>query len=159
MNFGQRFIETKGMPFEHGGSLVQMLDRFPANFSEMLMVTIESTNSQYPQGVGISEDVEIFGQRQKRAVVFEQVSLPPEEREVKRSLLPFTFEVRCCNRKGFLSFYNIAEVSGRQSWWHGGSAMRIEVIPGGRRYRCNDFELDEDFDDLVFTVQRVNEGD
>ncbi len=23
---------------------------------------------------------------------------------------------------------------------------------GGRRYQCNDFELDDDFNDLVFTV-------
>ena len=27
-------------------------------------------------------------------------------------------------------------------------------IPGGRRYFRNDFELDDDFDDLVFTVTR-----
>ncbi len=30
-------------------------------------------------------------------------------------------------------------------------------IPGGRRYSCNDFELDDDFDDLVFTVTRPSD--
>src|SRR5262249_15796808 len=52
------------------------------------------------------------------------------------------------------SFYNMTEFRGRQEWWHGGSCMIAEDIPGGRRYRCNDFELDEDFDDLVFSVVR-----
>jgi hypothetical protein len=36
--------------------------------------------------------------------------------------------------------------------------MIAEDVAGGRRYRCNDFELDEDFDDLVFTVVRPTSG-
>ena len=109
------------------------------------------------RGSGVSEGVEVSGERVKRAVIWEYFSLLPELREVEQSRLPFSFEVVCRNKKGSLSFYNMTEFRGRQEWWHGGSCMFAEDIPGGRRYRCNDFELDEDFDDLVFSV--IKAGD
>ncbi|MCB1117403.1 MAG: hypothetical protein KDK50_02345, partial [Chlamydiia bacterium] len=40
---------------------------------------------------------------------------------------------------------------------HNGAAMIVEEIPNGRRYRCNDGEPDDDFDDIVFTITRINE--
>lgn len=151
-NFGELFIESKGQPITVDGRTLVMLDRIPAKFNQRFLVTIESTNSDYPQGVGISEGVKVFGERVKRAVVWEYFSLPPEQRESSKSKLPFSFEVVCRNKKGTLIFYNMAEFRGRQEWWHGGSCMIASDIPGGRRYLCNDFELDDDFDDLVFTV-------
>ena len=154
-NFGERFIASKGRPLEHGGKTVVMLDQFPCEQNEPLIVTIESTDSDYLQGVGISEGVEVFGEVHKKAVVFEHYSLPSEEREVRKSNLPFSFIINCRNKKGFLSFYNITLVNGRQAWWHGGSAMVVEEMADGRRYHCNDFELDDDFDDIVFTVKQV----
>jgi hypothetical protein len=155
LDFGQRFIKSRGTPIEHGGKTLIMLDRFPAEHGETFIVTIEATNSAYPQGVGVGEDVEVFGKSVKRAVIWEYFSLAPELRKSERSKLPFSFEVVCQSKRGSLSFYNMTEVQGRQSWWHGGSCMIAEDIAGGRRFRCNDFELDEDFDDLVFTVVRA----
>ena len=151
-NFGQLFIESKGRAIEfHGKSLV-LSDRIPARRGQRFIVTIETTSSEHPQGVGISEGVLIFEEQVKRGVVWEYFSVPPEDREQHRSVLPFTFEVECRNDKGWLSFYNMAEYKGRQEWWHAGSCMWVEEIPGGRRYHCNDFELDDDFNDIVFTV-------
>lgn len=153
MNFGQLFIKSRGKPIKHAGRTLIMADKLPAKLGDRFTVTIESTRSPYPQGVGVSEGVEVFGERVKRAVILEYVSLSPELRTKKRSDLPFSFEVTCRNKKGSLSFYNMAEIQeGHLNWWHGGSCMIAEDIPGGRRYRCNDFELDDDFDDLVFTV-------
>lgn len=94
----------------------------------------------------------MFGEQVKRAVVWEYFSLPPADRNSRRSSLPFQFEVECRSDRGWLSFYNMAEYQGRQEWWHGGSCMWAEDIPGGRRYHCNDLELDDDFNDIVFTV-------
>jgi hypothetical protein len=131
-----------------------MIDRFPAAYGEEFEVTIESTASKNIQGVAFSEGVEVFGQREKRATVFEHFSVPPDERAQVRSRLPFSFIVTCRNRKGFVSFYNMALTGERQSWWSAGSAMIVEEFDGGRRYLCNDFEFDEDFDDLIFTVKR-----
>jgi hypothetical protein len=158
MDFGQLFIQSRGAPIHHDGKTLIMLDKVPAKLGETLIVTIEATSSAYPQGVGVSEGVEVFGERVKRAVIWEYFSLPPELRKSERSRLPFSFEVVCRNKKGSLSFYNMTEFRGRQEWWHGGSCMIAEDITGGRRYRCNDFELDEDFDDLVFTVVRPTSG-
>lgn len=151
-NFGQLFIESHGKPITYGGRTLIMLDRLPAVFNQRFTVTIESTNSEYPQGVGVSEGVEVFGERVKRAVVWEYFSLPPEDRNYNKSKLPFSFDIFCRNKKGTISFYNMTELMGRQEWWHGGSCMIATDIVGGRRYLCNDFELDDDFDDLVFTV-------
>jgi hypothetical protein len=139
----------------YGGKSLVLSDKLPAKLGERFVVTIESTNSMLPQGVGISEGVRIFGETVKRAVVWEYFSLQPSERLEKKSLLPFTFEVECRNKSGSLSFYNMAEFKGRQQWWCGGSCMWFEEIDQGRRYHCNDFELDDDFDDIIFTVVRV----
>ena len=39
--------------------------------------------------------------------------------------------------------------------WLNGAAMIVEELPNGRRYRCNDGEADEDFDDIIFRIERV----
>lgn len=148
------FIQSCGAPVVHGGKTLIMADRVPAELGDRLQVTIESTRAEWPQGVGCSEGVEVFGERVKRAVVWEYFSVPPEVRAQVRSRLPYTFEVICRNKRGFVSFYNMTEFKGRHEWWHGGSCMIATDIPGGRRYSCNDFEPDDDFDDLVFTVTR-----
>ena len=153
-NFSRLFQETKGGPVTYNGLNLVMLDRFPAKPNEKLIVTIESTSSKYPQGVGVSEEVEVFGQKVKQAVVWEYFSLPPGKRSEVRSQLPYSFEVVCRNKKEHLSFYNMAELDGRHEWWTHASAMIVEEIPNGRRYRCNDFQPNDDFNDIVFRVER-----
>lgn len=155
MNFGELFRQGRSAEIQHRGRTIMLLDRVPAKLGEKFVVTLEQTASPYVQGVGMSEGVEVFGERQKRAVVWEYFSLAPAERQMTRSKLPFSFEVTCRNKAGYLSFYNMAEVQGRQEWWHGGSCMMAQDIPDGRRYHCNDIELDDDFDDLVFSVVRL----
>ena len=39
---------------------------------------------------------------------------------------------------------------------HNGAAMIVEPLPNGRRYRCNDGFADDDFDDIVFRLERVS---
>jgi hypothetical protein len=153
-DFGSQFIKSKEQPIEYDGKQIVMIDRVPAKLNEEFVVTIESTNSLHPQGVGISEGVEVFGEKNKRAVVFEYVSLPPDERKANKSKFPFSFKVKCRNKKGFITFYNMCLFQGRQEWWHGGAGMIVEDIENGKRYYCNDFELNDDFDDIIFTVTR-----
>lgn len=154
-DFNKLFVATKGQPVIYQGKTLLLIDRMSAKLGEVFRVTIEQTNSSYPQGVGCSEGVEVFGQRVKRAVVWEYYSLPLSERSELRSRLPYTFEITCRTKQGHLSFYNMAEVEGGlQSWWYAGSCMIAEEIPEGRRYRCNDFQLNDDFNDIVFTVVR-----
>ncbi len=157
-NFGLMFRASKGAPVSYDGKTLIMADRFPARLGDTFVVTIESTRAEWPQGVGVAEGVEVFGERVTRAVVWEYFSVVPEMRAATRSSLPFSFDVICRNKQGSLLFYNMTEFKGRQEWWYGGSCMIASDIPGGRRYFCNDFELDDDFDDLVFTVTRASES-
>ncbi len=39
---------------------------------------------------------------------------------------------------------------------HNGAAMIVEKIENGRRYRCNDGTPDDDFDNIIFTVQKID---
>jgi len=154
-DFNKLFIATKGGPVLHNGRTLLLADTVAARLGEQFRVTIISTRSQYPQGVGVSEGIEVFGSRARRAVVWEYFSVPPEARSSERSRLPFTFDVTCRNKAGFLSFYNMAEFQGRQERWHYASCVTAEDIPDGRLYHCNDFQPNDDFDDITFTVQRT----
>jgi hypothetical protein len=157
-DFGDLFMASKGSPIAYADKTLIMADKLPAGLGERFLVTIESTDSKYLQGVGISEGVEVFGTKVKRAVVWEYFSLPPEERASQKSRLPFSFEVVCRNKKGILAFYNMTEFQGRQEWFNRGTCMWATDIEGGRRYHCNDFDPDDDFNDLVFSVVRLGQG-
>ncbi len=55
----------------------------------------------------------------------------------------------------FINVYNLWDCgNGVIHSWMNGAAMIVEEIPNGRRYRCNDGEADEDFDDIVFRLER-----
>jgi hypothetical protein len=153
-NFGEMFMASKGAPLTYGDKALLMGDKVPARLGERFQVTIESTDSEYAQGVGASEGIEVFRTKVKRAVVWEYFSVPPEERGSRKSRLPFSFEVVCRNKSGFILFYNMTEIRGRQECWTNGHAMYAVDIEGGRRYFCNDFTPDDDFKNLVFTVRK-----
>jgi hypothetical protein len=58
-----------------------------------------------------------------------------------------------------LHIYNVWDCgNGVVEAGHNGAAMIVEEIPDGRRYRCNDGFADDDFDDLVFRLERVGSG-
>jgi hypothetical protein len=68
---------------------------------------------------------------------------------------PRVVEFVCHTADGFLSLYNIWDQGrGPQSQLHT-SGMLVEELPNGRRYRCNDFGFDTDFDKLVFRIERI----
>lgn len=153
INFNPLFAKNSGRPIEYNGKTLHMNYRIGAA-GALFRVTIEETSSPYIQGIGFHGLVEIFGKNTKNPVVFEDVSLPPTERAMKRSALPFTFTAASKDKTGCLSLHNVALLlDGRQSWYTGGSAMIVEPISGGFRFRCNDFEPDEDFNDLIFRVE------
>src|SRR5260370_17917908 len=91
--FGEMFMASKGAPIKYGDKTLIMSDKVPAHFGERFLVTMESTDSSYPQGVGISEGVEVFGEEVKRAVAWEYFSLPPKERRRQKTRFPFSFLV------------------------------------------------------------------
>jgi hypothetical protein len=155
-DFSDLFMAAKASSITYGDKTLILMDEWPARLGERFLVTIESTDSIYPQGVGVCEGVEIFGMKARLAVIWEYFSLPPEERASQKSRLPFSFEVVCRNKQGYLRFYNMSEVQGRQERHNRGSCMYATEISNGRRYYCNDFDPDDDFNDLVFSVVKVD---
>ena len=154
-DFNSLFKKSLGKPILYKGQELILADKIPVNYDEKLRITIESTNSKYIQGVGISDNIEIFGQKVGKAVVWEYYSVPPENRENTRNQLPYSFEVICKNKKGEIFIYNMAEVDGRQDYWNFGCAMIVENIENGKRYKCNDWQPNEDFNDIIFRVEKV----
>jgi hypothetical protein len=56
-----------------------------------------------------------------------------------------------------INIYNLWDCgNGVVHSWLNGAAMIVEEIPNGRRYRCNDAEADDDFDDIIFRLERLD---
>ncbi|MDB2614403.1 hypothetical protein N9Y92_04540 [Chlamydiales bacterium] len=145
-------------------------DFFPVKDGDVLSVSIESTNSEFKQGlyVNITGHCEIDGNKHKKGKGIR--SLYWEDTCPKESL------IKVFTKKGFVKIANIWESTTKyllndennKPFWkenksldygHWGSAMIVEPIEGGRRYRCNDRHPDEDFDDIIFTVKNLTSPD
>lgn len=155
IEFEKLFKESNGQPIAYNGDIIFMMDKIDAKINDQFLVTIEKTNSIYLQGIGFSENVSVFGDTVKRAAVYEHFSVPPDERQRTKSKLPFSFTVTCKNKKGHITIYNMAMVGEVQHWWHNGFAMKKEKTENGWRYKCNDIRPNDDFTDLIFTVEKV----
>jgi len=89
---------------------------------------------------------------------------------------PVEINIKVCTKKGFVRVYNACRVdvcyinpdeegnlistqSQRIDYCQRGTAMIVEEIENGRRYRCSDvflYEKEDPFGDIVFTVQRTD---
>ncbi|MEM7176048.1 MAG: hypothetical protein AAF443_09070 [Chlamydiota bacterium] len=170
---------------EHKGKTVFLFDRFPIKDKDILIFSIEKTNSKYLQGfsIGVFDGyLKIEGDptpRRKYAnVLFWEDS---EALDIKNiEIKVFTESDHICinniweievfkkekyfvaeNRWGTIQVEQGEKVpcyvdSGE--WAKGncnGAAMYSEDIPNGKRYFCNDGDEDDDFDDIVFSVRKV----
>ncbi len=60
-------------------------------------------------------------------------------------------------KKGELRVKNVWDTgNGIVHSGHYGAAMIVEEIPNGRLYRCNDGKPDDDFDEIGFSIERVD---
>ncbi len=88
--------------------------------------------------------LEIGGQKIEKGAVLWQDTAPQE------------VEIRIVGDATKLEVNNAWDVGdGTIQSWHNGAAMIVEDLPRGRRYRCNDGHPDEDFDDLIFRIERL----
>lgn len=147
-NFESLFLASKGQPFEHKGKLIHMVDRLPVSKAQKLLVAFESKSSSWRQGIHLSTvgSFEVNGQKIKNAIVLWQDSAPAE------------VSLTVHSKNGICAIKNVWDVGdGVMHSWHSGAAMIIDDDSSGRRYRCNDGQADEDFDDLVFSVKLISE--
>ena len=141
----QLFIESKGAAVDYNGIKLLRIDRFPVQNREKLIITWESTSSDWKQAIRLKIDKQIIieNSKSKNIILWENTS--PEE-----------VIIECYTKDGLLYIYNGWDAGDSTiDSWLGNSAMIVENITDGRRYRCNDGQSDDDFDDLVFHVTRV----
>ncbi len=157
-NFTESFIRSKGLAIEYKGLNLVMGDYLSFTDGDHLLITFEKTNSEWRQGIGLR----VFGFFEingnpfpDRVILWEDTSpktqiITIHQDQTKRK------QPKRLPQKGLLGIKNIWDPgTGSVESWYGGAAMIVEEIESGRRYRCNDGHPDENFDDIVFTVQRV----
>ena len=145
-SFQDLFAKTKGQPIAYKGHTVQMVDRLSVSDGQMLKVRFESVNSDWRQGVNLTTDgsFEVNDQGIKNSIVLWHDTAPSE------------VYVKIHSRQGDCLVKNVWDVGdGVVHSWHNGAAMIVEESQNGRQYKCNDGRADEDFDDLVFSIELV----
>lgn len=139
-----RRLMTKAF-LERGRSDVVLIDVFPVADGERLHVVFEASNSPWRQGIFLWMD---------KYIVVNGLKCP--SCDLWQDTAPETVPIECHTKSGLLHLYNIwADDTGRhsQAWTSG---MLVEDLPTGRRYRCNDYGFDTNFDKLIFRIERVS---
>lgn len=141
-SFDKDFMNAKGDPVKYKDLELIRIDRIPVkkNFSGYLRVI--STNSEWKQGIRIKidglmrvnscegNDFIIWADDAKGDVPFEGTS-----------------------KKSQLTVWNAWDTGGgRVDAWLNGAAMMLELHGNIRRYKCNDFHPDDNFDDIIFEI-------
>ena len=125
------FETSAGKPIEYQGKTLVMMDDFPTEGATRLRLVFETCNGEWRQGVGLRIDgkFKVHGQTISKGIV------------LWHDTAPQTVE------------WDVGD--GVIHSWHNGAAMIVEALPDGRRYCCNDGFADDDFDDIVFRLERV----
>jgi hypothetical protein len=147
--FEREFRKSKGQPIKYKGETVRMWDKFPLkDKSQRLKVVFESTDSEWRQGISLKTDkgIEVNGRLFKKSIGLWEDTAPKE------------VEIICKSKRGELEVVNVWDCGdGVIESGHNGAAMIVEQLPNGRRYRCNDGHPDDDFDDLIFRIEVVED--
>jgi hypothetical protein len=147
MSIEQLFLESRGQPVVYKGQTICMVDRIDVAEDQVLKVTFEEIRSDWRQGVclTVNGEFEVAGQVIQNSVV------------LWHDTSPTAIEVHVQARDGTCQIKNVWDIGdGVMQSWHNGAAMIVHRSMSTRRYKCNDGRDDEDFDDLVFTIEFVN---
>jgi len=167
-NFGELFMKSKAQPIKWNGEIVVMSDKFPVKNGDTLLMSIEKTNSDCLQGFYVDitgsceldEKVHKVGKGVK--MLFWEDTAP---KQIKLKVITKKDFVYVRNIWETINSYLVSDLEGKTitkeskavDYGHNGAAMIVEEIENGRRYRCNDWHPDENFDDIIFTVQKLVE--
>lgn len=165
-NFSDLFIQSKGQPIRYKDKMLTLSDKFQVKDGDVLIVSIEKTNSEFRQGfcIDIAGSCEMAGKLFKQGkgvrMFFWQETTPDK---TKLKIFTNSDFVRIENIWEQTNHYLMKTPTGETikkesksiEFRYNGAAMIVEEIESGKRYRCNDGTPDEDFDDIIFPVQRL----
>jgi hypothetical protein len=159
-SFDNLFAEPKDDFIVYNGNKLFQSDKFSVKNGDILIASIEKTNSRRRQGfvidiTGYCEmDGEVFKKGKGLRVTFWQDTMP---KEVKIKVFTKKDTVLVYNIWESENYYILGDVKKEfktTEYFVNGAAMIIEEFENGRRYCCNDGVPDEDFDDIIFTVRK-----
>ncbi len=166
-DFNKSFRESKGQPIFYNGAMLARADKFPVKNRDILLITIESAKNECREGlcIDITGYCELNEQEHMRGKGIRMLFWSDTSPRLTR-LIVFTKQdfVWVENIWEQINSYIVGTKDGvpvtRQTpsvvYGHGNAAMIVEEIEGGRRYKCQDGRSEDNFDDIVFTVQKVD---
>ena len=158
-DFDKIFSTKKERPIKYKGNYLVRFDDIPFENGDSFLLTFEKTNSKWRQGIGlvIFGFFEINGRKYKDRIVLWEDTAPKETTVILWEEKSKRYHSKRLPKKGLLGIKNIWDTGdGVIESWYGGAAMIVEKIENGKRYWCNDGHPDENFDDIVFTIKKLN---
>ncbi len=173
--FESMFIRSKGQPIQWEGRTLHLHDYFPTGGAKRYRLTLESSNSKWRQGLVMAlvhQDKKAGWQPGAAEGVSGQFIINGKNVDGSNGVAiwhdeaPSVVEFEVAGGPSTICVYNawqsttrvaIPGTTGRPivDSGHNGAAMIVEELSKGRRYRCNDGKPDDDFDDIVFRLERV----
>jgi hypothetical protein len=145
MNFDEIFSSTTNRPIKYKGRDIIRIDKlllFDKN-EKFQLVFIEK-NSSWDQGIVLKTKGDFFinDNRYSNQIVLWEYSSPKV----------VDFSVYSKNKE--IIVYNVWDVgNGTMHFWHNGGAMEVKNDGRKKIFYCNDGYPDEDFNDLVFSIE------
>jgi len=143
-SFEKMFRESKGAPVTWNGTQIKLLESFKVIGPASFRLVFEYANQRWRQGLIIRTDRGLIhgDQTQSKSVVIWE----DQGRELGFKTDPKT------RRMDLNNIWDTGD--GCMHSWHNGAAMIVEqVTPSIFRFRCNDGQPNDDFDDLVFRLE------
>lgn len=171
--FQTMFMQSKGQPIQWQGEALYLHDYFPTLDATKYRLTMESCRAVRRQGVILAlvhKDAKGRWQpgaakgRDGQLLINGQSIGGKTGTVIWHDTAPPTIDFEIAGGAPVICVYNVwesnsympgANVRPLVDSGHNGAAMMVEELPNGRRYRCNDGEPDDDFDDLIFRLERV----
>jgi len=155
------FPRVAGARLEHG---------IAAPDGEQFKLTLEAAKSDMLRGVHLATDLFLVlnGSRRGRQVALFFGEEEPVEYEARwkgdggDSVFGgkgTEYIVECHSKEGMLWLWNVCAyysqgvrlIRGKEMF----CGMLVEEVPNGYRYRCNDIQSDDDYDDVIFRIERI----
>jgi hypothetical protein len=141
--FEELFEKNKFQPFIYKNNLIQRIDRIAISNELIVKISFLEINSDWRQGF-----------------IFEtEGSFKVEKKEIRDSIVfwhdtaPSSFEVQINSINNELIVYNVWDVgNGIVHTFHNGQAFFKKNENNKTIFYCNDGFPDDDFDDLIFSI-------
>lgn len=152
-SFVKRIAGRKKNFIIHKGNKVFLSKKIKVTKGDKFELKFLSTNSKYLQGVKVAGrkntnvEFEVNGFQTSKGLIIRQDTAPRK----------IHFEIKNINSgKAEILVHNIwIKSEDRVEFGQGNAGMIIEDTKDGWIFRCNDEQDDDDFDDLIFTLQKV----